>query len=124
MKKISILVAAVSIILAVILFFFSLQSERIGRLDGFASCLKDKGAVFYGAFWCSHCKRQKDLFEGSAKLLNYIECSTPDGKSQTQVCKDKQIQSYPTWFFANESSASGELSLKDLSDRTTCSLPK
>lgn len=124
MKKASILVAAVSIILAVILFFFSLRNQSIGKLDSFAVCLKDKGTVFYGAFWCSHCKRQKSLFGTSEKFLPYVECSTPDGKDQTQVCKDKQIQSYPTWLFANESSASGELSLKDLSDRTGCELPK
>ena len=33
-----------------------------GKYDGFAQCLKDKGATFYGAFWCPHCKAQKALF--------------------------------------------------------------
>ncbi len=25
-----------------------------GALDTFATCLEDKGAIFYGAFWCPH----------------------------------------------------------------------
>ena len=30
-----------------------------GKLDVFARCLKEKQAVFYGAFWCPHCQNQK-----------------------------------------------------------------
>ena len=62
-----------------------------GKYDVFATCLKDKGAVFYGAFWCSHCQDQKKLFGSSAKLLPYVECSTLDASAQLQVCKDKKI---------------------------------
>ncbi len=70
--------------------------------DAFATCLKDKGAIFYGAFWCPHCKAQKEVFGSSVKLLPYVECSTADGTNQTQICKDKNILSYPTWVFPNE----------------------
>lgn len=69
------------------------------KLDGFASCLKDKGATFYGAFWCPHCQNQEALFGRSERLLPYIECSNPD-QSSTQVCIDKNIISYPTWVFS------------------------
>lgn len=124
MKKVSLLTAAGLIILAVILFFVSQKQSGPGKLDGFASCLKDKGTIFYGAFWCPHCQNQKKLFGDSVKLLLYVECSTPDGQDQTQICKDKHIQSYPTWVFANGASASGELTLKDLSDKSGCPLPK
>src|SRR5450830_1349540 len=72
-----------------------------GKYDTFATCLKDKGAVFYGAFWCPHCQEQKKLFGPSAKLLPYVECSTADGSGQTQICKDQKIQSYPTWRLAD-----------------------
>lgn len=110
----------------VLILFFATQTSQTkpGRLDDFAKCLKDKGAIFYGAFWCPHCQNQKKIFEGSDKYLNYVECSTPDGQGQTQICKDKHIEGYPTWEFANGASASGELSLKDLSDRTGCPLSK
>jgi len=31
------------------------RTDVPGKYDALATCLKDKGAVFYGAFWCSHC---------------------------------------------------------------------
>jgi thiol-disulfide isomerase/thioredoxin len=95
-----------------------------GNLDGFTQCLEDKGAIFYGAFWCPHCQRTKALFGSSAHLLPYVECSTPDGKEQLQICKDKGIQSYPTWTFADGSTLNGERTLKELSDKTGCVLPE
>ena len=70
------------------------------KYDAFATCLKDKGATFYGAFWCPHCQATKKLFEESKKLP-YVECSKSDGQSQTQVCIDEKVGSYPTWVFAN-----------------------
>lgn len=91
-------------------------------LDSFAQCLKDKGAVFYGAFWCPHCQKQKAMFGSASKLLPYVECSTPDGKAQLQVCIDKKIASYPTWEFADGSRATGERSLSELSQKTSCPL--
>ncbi|MEY4747026.1 MAG: hypothetical protein RLZZ416_75 [Candidatus Parcubacteria bacterium] len=68
-----------------------------GQYDALAKCIKDRGVVFYGAFWCPHCQRTKALFGASAKLLPYVECSTPDGQGQLPICKDKNINSYPTW---------------------------
>ncbi len=95
-----------------------------GKYDEFATCLKDKSAVFYGAFWCSHCQATKKLFGASAKLLPYVECSTADGRGQLQVCKDKNIAGYPTWEFADQSRLNGELSLAQLAEKTSCVLPE
>lgn len=95
-----------------------------GNLGGFTQCLKDKGAIFYGAFWCPHCQRTKALFGSSAPLLPYIECSTPDGKGQTEVCKEKEITNYPTWIFADESRLTGERTLQELAAKTSCELPQ
>ncbi len=94
-----------------------------GEYDEFATCLKDKGAVFYGAFWCPHCQAEKKLFGSSAKLLPYVECSTADGSGQLQVCIDKDIKSYPTWEFADMSRLTGEIPLQQLADKTSCALP-
>lgn len=94
-----------------------------GKYDEFAMCLKDKGAVFYGAFWCPHCQNQKKMFGKSAKLLPYVECSTPDGNGQTQICIDKNISGYPTWEFADGSQLNGEVSLEQLASKTSCALP-
>jgi thiol-disulfide isomerase/thioredoxin len=94
-----------------------------GTLDTFAQCIADKKAVFYGASWCSHCKEQKALFGKSARLLPYEECSTPDMNGQNQICKDKKIESYPTWDFVKDgvtTRKSEVMSLTDLSSITGC----
>lgn len=93
-----------------------------GKYDEFATCLKDKGAVFYGAFWCTHCQSQKKLFGVSQKLLPYVECSTADGQGQTKECRDNNIQSYPTWTFADGTTLNGEIPLSQLADKTSCPL--
>ena len=95
-----------------------------GKLDTFAQCLEEKGAIFYGAFWCPHCQAQKRMFGNSANLLPYVECSTPDGQNQLQVCIDKQIQQYPTWDFADGSRLTGEVPLAQLAEKTECILPE
>jgi len=94
-----------------------------GKYDTFATCLKDKGTTFYGAFWCPHCQAEKKLFGSSVKLLPYVECSTPDGSGQTQVCIDKGIKGYPTWEFADGSRLNGEIPLEQLAEKTSCTLP-
>ena len=95
-----------------------------GKYDEFATCLKDKGAVFYGAFWCPHCQAQKKMFGSSAKLLPYQECSTANGQGQLQICIDKKISSYPTWEFADGSRLNGEIPLAELAEKTSCVLPQ
>lgn len=100
----------------------NLKNQNQPKLDAFAKCLKDKGAVFYGAFWCSHCQSQKKIFGESEKYLPYVECSAPDGNSETQACKDAGIKGYPTWKFKDKSINEGELSLKDLANKTGCKL--
>ncbi len=94
-----------------------------GQLDAFAQCLKDKGATFYGAFWCPHCQNQKKMFGKSAKLLPYTECSLPDASGQNQTCNDKKIESYPTWEFADGTREIGEVPLEKLAEKTSCSFP-
>jgi len=116
------------IIIAVILGsmgFLLFAKAGPGKLDTFAQCLKDKGVVFYGAFWCPHCQKTKGLFGSSAKLLPYVECSTPNGQDQTQICKDKGITSYPTWTFPNATTTlTGERTLEELSAVSGCPLPQ
>jgi thiol-disulfide isomerase/thioredoxin len=101
------------------------DSQQPGQYDRFAQCLGERGSKFYGAFWCPHCQAQKALFGKSKDFLPYVECSTPDTKGQLQVCKDKNIQSYPTWEFKTASGTelvSGERTLSELSLKTGCAL--
>ncbi len=60
--------------------------------------LTQTGAVMYGAYWCSHCHDQKELFGKQAfQDINYVECD-PGGKNpQPDLCREKGVKSYPTW---------------------------
>jgi len=121
------IIAIVVLILGVIGLAMLNKGGSLGGDDGkyneFAQCLNDKGAVFYGAFWCPHCQSQKKLFGSAEKLLNYVECSTPDGNAQVKQCLDKNITGYPTWEFADGSREGGEVALEKLAEKTGCVLP-
>ncbi len=110
-------------VIAAVIFRGNSGPAGPGKYDAFAQCLKDKGAVFYGAFWCPHCQKQKKMFGSSVKLLPYVECSTADGTGMLPACRDKNIQGYPTWEFADGSRLSGEIPLAQLAEKTGCTLP-
>lgn len=93
-----------------------------GKYDVLAQCLTEKGAKFYGAFWCPHCNTQKQWFGNSAKLLPYVECSEADKKTQTPICIEKEIKQYPTWVFADETRLTGEQKPEVLAEKAGCSL--
>lgn len=112
------LIGAAVLVLIIYFVFFSASSQY----DAFAQCLTDRGATFYGAWWCPHCKEQKDLFGSSTRYLNYVECSAPDGNTQYPVCSNLGIQGYPTWIFS-DGSRGDQMTLEELSQRTGCPLP-
>ncbi len=121
-KKTLIIIGAVFLVIVVLGYLF-MVSTKPTQLDSFASCLGEKGLKFYGAFWCPHCQAQKALFGSAAEKLPYIECSSKDGKTQLPICNEKNISTYPTWFFPDGSSESGELTLEKLSEKSSCPLP-
>jgi hypothetical protein len=95
------------------------------KYDGFARCLTDRGVKMYGAFWCEHCSEQKKKFGASFEYAPYVECGVKgDRIAKTQVCKDADIQHFPTWQFPPTGERlEGVLSLQKLSDRSGCPLP-
>lgn len=129
-KNIKIFVSVIGLLILGVITTVILRGDSTpagpGKYDTFATCLKDKGAVFYGAFWCTHCQAQKKLFGSSQKLLPYVECSTANGQGQVQACIDKKIEGYPTWEFADGSRLNGEIPLAQLAEKTSCqsSLPQ
>jgi hypothetical protein len=122
-KNFLIFIIVVVVIIGGLGIYLNLKPQAPSKLDGFAQCLKTSGAEFYGAFWCSHCQSQKELFGSSKRYLPYIECSNPDN-TQTQICIDKKIEGYPTWIFKDGSILNGELSLETLAEKTQCVLPQ
>ena len=92
------------------------------EIDSFAQCIADAGAKFYGAYWCPHCQAQKKLFSNSKKLP-YVECSLPDGKTQTKECAALEISGYPTWILADGTRLDGEQTFETLAEKTSCVAP-
>ncbi|MEO0867940.1 MAG: hypothetical protein AAFY17_05710 [Cyanobacteria bacterium J06642_11] len=62
-----------------------------------AEYLSETGAKMYGAYWCPHCARQKQLFGASASLLPYVECDARGPNPQVDLCNAAGIDAYPTW---------------------------
>lgn len=118
----------IGIAIAIILIIIGMRLTGYGvqekNYDEFAKCLTEKGVKMYGAFWCEHCQKMKAEFDDSWKYINYIECSTPDGNSQTQECKQAGIQGYPTWEFSDGTRVSGEITFEELALRSGCNLMK
>ncbi len=97
-------------------------SNRPGKYDDLAMCIKNNGVVFYGAFWCPHCQATKALFGKSAKLLPYTECSTPDGQGQLKACTDKGVSQYPTWIRPDGAIFTGEHTIAEWAAFSGCSI--
>jgi len=93
-------------------------------LDGFAACLREKGATMYGTYWCAYCKKQKDLFGRAFQRAKYVECAMPGNpRSQAPICRDAGVTSYPTWIYADGSRTTGVQELSALAEKTGCALP-
>nr|VDD05571.1 unnamed protein product [Brassica rapa] len=84
-----------------------------------AKHLNSIGAKMYGAFWCSHCLEQKEMFgREAAKLLNYVECFPEGYKKGIKIfkaCSDARIEGFPTWMI-NGQVSSGEVELAELAE--------
>ena len=119
LKK-TLLLVVVAIIILGLGYWWWTANNQPGQHDVLAKCLKEKGAKFYGAFWCPHCQNQKTSFGTSARHLPYIECSTVDGNGQLPACKQANVQAYPTWEFPDGSRHEGELTMQELADKTGC----
>ncbi|WP_323357318.1 hypothetical protein [Cyanobium gracile] len=63
--------------------------------------LRRIGAVFYGAWWCPACFRQKSLFgQQAGDRLPYVECDkTKEGRER---CQEAGIKAYPTWVLGSK----------------------
>ena len=109
------------ILIAITLLLVFVSGCASSNHDALASCLTEKGVKMYGAFWCPHCERQKDMFGSSFEKINYTECSLPDRSGQTKACIDKNIEKYPTWEFPDGSRVQGVLTFDQLKQKSGCS---
>ncbi|OSX68599.1 hypothetical protein BU14_2518s0001, partial [Porphyra umbilicalis] len=79
-----------------------------------AKRLEEQGATMFGAYWCSHCYAQKQLFgEEAFARIRYVECAKDGAQSQSSLCREKKVPGYPTWEI-NGALYPGEMDLADL----------
>lgn len=63
--------------------------------------LRQAGVVFYGAWWCPACFKQKNLFgQQAGNQLPYQECEKTE--EQRQRCQKTGIGAYPTWVMGEQ----------------------
>lgn len=100
------------------------QEEIVDQasLEVFAKCLDEKGMKFYGAYWCSWCNKEKELFGEAAQYLPYVECSDEETQEMLLVCEEAGVTSFPTWGLPNGTNSSGFKELEELAELSGCSL--
>lgn len=70
-----------------------IQRESTDQAVELAKQMQQKGVTMYGAFWCPHCARQKEIFGKEAfSYINYVECASK-GYGYKGICKD--VEGYP-----------------------------
>lgn len=109
----SLLVAA----LIMALLFFWPHTARSGK--SFAQCLSEKGWVMYGSDFCPFCKSQKEIFSDDAVNIKYVNCDF-----YADICKSRNINSYPVWAQNDKLFIKGVQSLQNLSELSGCEINK
>lgn len=72
-------------------------SQQLALVDH----LRRQGVVFYGAWWCPACFKQKNLFgQQAGDKLPYVECEKTE--QERERCQRAGIAAYPTWVMGNE----------------------
>ena len=120
-KKKYLVIAVVAVVAIAFYYVFFNGSQSSGQYDDFAKCLTEKGAKMFGAYWCSHCKSQKEMFGSSLKYITYVECDPNGDNPNPDFCSQNSISGYPTWII-NGTHYEGKLSLERLSSLTGCPL--
>src|SRR5688572_2934044 len=114
-------VASVVLVLGGLVYLANRDNGEPGQYDVLAQCLTEKGVKFYGASWCPHCAEQKRMFGKSMKYVDDVECAVPGNNSaMTQVCKDANIESFPTWVFPDGSRLTGEQLPVSIGEKAGC----
>ena len=83
-----------------------------------ATYLTKQNVIFYGAYWCPHCARQKELFGREAWTImankNYVECDGRGYGGNPAICVVNKIDGFPTWKKGRKELLSGEVPLSAL----------
>jgi hypothetical protein len=121
MKKIWILIIVAAILMSLLFIAKPMItgqsiSEQKEKIDTFAKCITNSGAVMYGTDWCGFCQKQKKEFGRSFKEINYVNCDY-----NKDECLVNGVSGYPTWKI-NDETYSGFQSFRTLSRLTGCEI--
>lgn len=94
------------------------EGERLVKIT---ECLTEKGVNLYGAVWCSHCKKQKELFGEAANYINYVECDPRTNKETAQQCVEKGIRKIPAWEMPGGEIITGLHEPEEIAEIANCS---
>ena len=110
-----------AVILFVVPFWLVSSGSTSQENYPLADCLSEKNVVMYGAYWCPHCKEQKELFGSSFERIKYVECAEKDNpRQQTAECKTAGVKQYPTWIKNDGERVTGTQSLESLKALGNC----
>lgn len=63
--------------------------------------LRQRGVIFYGAWWCPACFQQKNLFgQQAGNRLPYVECDKEEAGRQR--CAAADVRVFPTWVLGGQ----------------------
>lgn len=99
------------------------EGEAAPDLVQFAKDLSAAGAKYYGAAWCTFCTEQKQLFEDGSEFLPFIEVTNPD-RSLNSTGVGENIETFPTWEFADGTRVTGVQTLQTLSELSGVAIPQ
>ena len=105
--------AAVATVLAAVVIFAGGPADATPYQIGLARHLTATHAVMYGAYWCPHCRAQKEMFASAASLLPYVECDPRGAHARPDLCRDAEVRSFPTWVIGSQR-LEGVQTLEDL----------
>lgn len=103
------LVLAAGVFAAFQTWFLQTRSVKQANLAPLAQCMTDEGVVMYGAFTCSACARQKQIFGDSFEYIKEVECDPRGKDAQPELCLSKDIRKTPTWVREQEGAEKGRL---------------
>ena len=107
-KKLMVSLVLIFALVAAGISYSFVNANKPSPLDNFAKCLKEKGAVMYGASWCKYTQAQKRMFGNSMKFVDYKDFS-----------ENKEVRITPTWFI-NGNKYENAQSLDKLAAITGC----
>lgn len=74
------------------------RTHSSARALALAKLLRENDARMYGAYWCEHCREQKEMLGAEAfAYIDYRECSKYGADSHMMTCRKRRVPGYPTW---------------------------